>query len=137
MAQKARRIDYFAMSISNKSGKAAEILDTLRAAHVNLLGFTGFPRGSRGQLDFMPEDTGAFSAVAKRAGWALKKKKTGFLVQGDDRPGAAGALLARLAEADINVTAIDAVCAGKGRYGALLWVKQKDVRRAAKALGAS
>jgi hypothetical protein len=31
---------------------------------------------------------------------------------------------------------VDAVAAGKGRYGAILWVKQKNVRKAAKALGA-
>ena len=40
-----------------------------------------------------------------------------------------------LADAKINVTAVDAVCAGQGRYGALLWVKAPDVRKAAKALG--
>ena len=137
MAQKARRIDYFTMGISNRPGKAAEVLETLRKARVNLLGFTGFPRGSRGQLDFIPEDTASFMATARHAEWALKKKKTGFLVQGDDRPGAIGSVLSRLAGVGINVTAIDAVCAGKGRFGALLWVKPKDVRKAARVLGAS
>ncbi|MHB8345718.1 MAG: ACT domain-containing protein [Acidiferrobacterales bacterium] len=137
MAQKTRKIDYFTMDISNRPGKAAEILEMLRMARVNLLGFTGFPRGTRGQLDFIPEDTALFAATARRAQWALKKKKTGFMVQGDDRPGAIGSVLSRLAGAGINVTAIDAVCAGKGRFGALLWVKEKDVRKAAKALGAS
>ena len=44
-------------------------------------------------------------------------------------------LLARLAGAKINVTATDAVCAGMGRYGVLLWVKPGDVKRAAKAFG--
>ncbi len=137
MAHKARKIDYFVMSISNRPGKAAEVLQELRAARVNLLGFTGFPRGTRSQIDFIPEDSAAFMAVARRARWVLKKKKAGFLVQGDDRPGATAALLSRLADAGINVTAIDAVCAGKGRYGALLWVDQKDVRKAARAIGAS
>ena len=36
----------------------------------------------------------------------------------------------------INVTASDAVTAGKGRYGMLLWVKPKDFARAAKTLDA-
>jgi hypothetical protein len=35
----------------------------------------------------------------------------------------------------INVTAIDAVCAD-GRYGAILWVAPKDVKKAAALLGA-
>ncbi len=36
--------------------------------------------------------------------------------------GAVAELHRKLAEAKINVTAIDAVCAGAGRYGAILWV---------------
>jgi hypothetical protein len=35
------------------------------------------------------------------------------------------------------VTAIDAVCAGGGRYGAILWVAPRDVSKAAKLLGAA
>ena len=45
--------------------------------------------------------------------------------------------MATLGDAKINVTAVDAVCAGAGRYGAILWVAPRDVTRAAKALGAS
>jgi aryl-alcohol dehydrogenase-like predicted oxidoreductase len=36
---------------------------------------------------------------------------------------------------DVRLTA-DAVSAGKGRYGMILWVKPRDYARAAKALGA-
>jgi hypothetical protein len=46
-------------------------------------------------------------------------------------------LYAKLAAARVNVTASDAVCAGEGRFGAILWVKARDVNRAAKALEAS
>jgi hypothetical protein len=34
------------------------------------------------------------------------------------------------------VTAADAIAAGQGRYGMLLWVKAKDYARAARALKA-
>lgn len=40
-----------------------------------------------------------------------------------------------LAAQKINITATDAVSAGKGRYAMLLWVKPKDYARAATALG--
>jgi hypothetical protein len=50
--------------------------------------------------------------------------------------GALANILARLGSAKINVTAVTGVCAGMGRYGAILWVKQKDVTKAASALGA-
>jgi hypothetical protein len=43
----------------------------------------------------------------------------------------------KLAAARINVTASDAVVAGAGRFGAILWVKAKDVTRTARVLGAS
>lgn len=59
------------------------------------------------------------------------------LIQGGDRVGALAGAYARLAAARINVTATDAVTAGRRRFGALLWVKQKDVARAKKALGAA
>ncbi len=40
-----------------------------------------------------------------------------FLVQGQERPGALGeVLLDKLAQAGINVTAVQAACAGSGRY---------------------
>jgi predicted amino acid-binding ACT domain protein len=58
-------------------------------------------------------------------------------VSGEDRVGAVAELHRKLAEAKINVTAIDAVCAGAGRYGAILWVAPRDVSKTAKLLGAA
>jgi hypothetical protein len=136
MASTVRKIDYFAMNVSNRRGEAARILDSLREQGVNLLAFTGFPDKRGAQIDFVPENTAAFKAAARRDKLMLRAKKSGFLVQGDDRPGALSRVLGKLAEARINVTAVDAMCAGKNRFGALLWVKQKDVTKAKRALGA-
>jgi hypothetical protein len=136
MASTVRKIDYFAMNVPNRRGEAARILDSLREQGVNLLAFTGFPDKRGAQIDFIPENTATFKAAARRAKLMLRAKKSGFLVQGDDRPGALSRVLDKLAEARINVTAVDAVCAGKNRFGALLWVKQKDVTKAKRALGA-
>ena len=41
----------------------------------------------------------------------------------------------KLAEAKINVTSVQVFCAGVGRYGGMLWVKAKDMKKAIKALG--
>lgn len=135
MAETITRVDYFYIETPNKAGEAARALSTLRGAGINLLAFTGFPKGRRSQLDFIPVDPAAFAKVAKKAGWKLSGKKSGFLIQGEDRIGAVADVLSKLAAARINVTAIDAVCAGAGRYGAILWVKPPDLKRAAKALG--
>jgi len=58
-------------------------------------------------------------------------------VEGDDRPGAVAELLARLAAAKVNVGALQAVAAGAGRYGAVIFVPQAAVGKVSKALGAS
>ncbi len=136
MAETVRKVDYFAMVVPNKSGEGARVLGAIAAWGVNLLAFTGFPSGRRSQLDLIPENTRSLLAAVKQVKLKVKSRKTGFLVQGNDRAGAVAGLMQRLADARVNVTAIDAVSAGAGRYGAILWVKPKDVNRAAKALGA-
>jgi hypothetical protein len=137
MAETIRRVDYFYIETPNRPGEAARALKALKDAGINLLAFSGFPKGRRSQLDFIPADPAAFVKVAKKAGWKLSAKKSGFLIQGEDRPGAVADILAKLADAKINVTAVDAVCAGADQYGAILWVKPPDLKRAAKALGAT
>ncbi|MBZ5626488.1 MAG: ACT domain-containing protein [Acidobacteriia bacterium] len=133
-----RRIDYFYVTVSDKPGEGARVLAALQAAGVNLLGISAFPHGARrSQLDLIPEDSGAFAKAAKTAGLKLSKKKRGFLIQGEDRPGAVADVASRLAEANINITSAQVFCAGSGRYGGMLWVKAPDLRKAAKTLGAS
>ncbi len=136
MAEDIRRVDYYYATVPDKAGEAARVLAALRQAGVNLLAFSAFPAGARkAQLDFIAEDTAALTKAAKGAGIKLSKKKSGFLIQGDDRPGAVADVAGKLAQAGINVTALQAVCAGMGRYGGLLWVKPSDLRKAARALG--
>ena len=135
MAETIRRVDYFYIVTPDKPGEEARALATLQDAGINLLAFTGFPKGRSAQLDFVPADPAAFVQAAKRARWKLSPRKTAFLVEGEDRVGALADVAARLAAAKINVTASNAICAGAGRYGAILWVKPRDVNRAAKALG--
>ncbi|HSS47108.1 MAG TPA: hypothetical protein VLL03_06825 [Burkholderiales bacterium] len=137
MPDTIRKIEYFTANVSNKSGEGVRALKALRDANVNLLAFSGFPRGGRAQIDFIPEDSAALKAAAKKAKLKLSSKKTGFLIQGSDRVGALLDTLGRLAAAKINVTALDAVTAGEGRYGAIFWVKPKDVAKTAKLLGVS
>lgn len=137
MADTIRIAQYFYVETPNQPGVGASMLGTLRDAGVNLLAFSGFPSGRRAQLDFVPENAESFRAAARAAKWKLVGPKKVFLISGADRPGAVAELLQRLAQARINVTAVDAVCAGGGAYGAILWVDQRNVARAAKVLGAS
>ena len=137
MADSIRIAQYFYVETSNQPGVGAAMLATLRDAGVNLIAFSGFPSGRKAQIDFVPENAETFRAVAKTAKWKLVGPKKVFLISGTDRPGAVAEILTRLAQAKINVTAVDAVCATGGAFGAMLWVEQRDVARAAKALGAA
>ena len=137
MADTVRRIQYFYVEAPDKPGEGAKLLTMLKEAGVDLLAFSGFPKGRRAQIDFVPVDPAAFRAAARKAKLKLAGPKTAFLAQGEDRPGVVAELTAKLAEAKINVTALDAVAAGAGRYGAILWVKPGDVTRATRVLGAS
>lgn len=136
MADTIRKVGYFAVDVAHKPGEAVRVLQALSQAGVNLLAFSGFPRGRRAQLDFVPEDSALCRKVLTRAKLKVRPKKTGFLVQGKDRKGAVEEVLQKLADAEINVTAVDAVSAGSGRWGAILWVDLKDVSKASKALKA-
>jgi hypothetical protein len=120
-----------------KPGVGAALLAELRRAGVNLLAFSGFPSGRGAQVDFVPEDAAAFRAVARKAKWKVTGPKRALLLEGDDRPGVIAEVMQKLADAKLNVTAIDALCAGAGRYGAIVWVAPRDVTRAARTLGAS
>ncbi len=137
MTDLVRKADYFYVQVADQAGAGAMYLKALRETGVNLLAFTGFPSGRKAQIDFVPEDTAAFRAAAKRNKWKLSARKTVFLVQGDDRLGAIQEVIGKLAAAKISITALDAVTAGGGRYGAMFWVKPRDVAKAARILEAS
>jgi hypothetical protein len=135
MPDEIKRIDYYYASLPDKPGEGARILAALRDAGVNLLGVSAFPHGAgRSQLDLIPEDSAVCAKAARTAGLKLSTKKSGFLIQGEDRPGAVADTLSRLAAANLNVTSVQVFCAGS-RYGGMLWVKTTDLRKAAKALG--
>lgn len=136
MPDTIRKVDYYYIIAPDKAGEGARVLSALRDAGVNLQAVLAFPSARRTQIDVVPTDGAAFLNAAKSAKLKVSKPKTAFLVEGDDRPGAVAALLSRLGHAGINVTATSAVRAGPGRYGAIFWVKARDVKKAADAVGA-
>lgn len=136
MATIVRRAEYFYVTAPNRPGEAARMLADIEKAGLNLLAFSGFPQGRGAQIDFVPEDPRAFRAFARAQKWPIVGPKRAFVFSGDDRKGVLGRLLRKLADANINVVAVDAVTAGRGRYGGILWVAQEDTRAAGRALGA-
>jgi len=137
MSDRVRRVNYCYPIVPNRAGQGARILSELTREGVNLIAYSGFPAGGgKSQLDLVLEDMGARRRLARRNGWRLSKVKKGFHIQGSDQVGAVHRHLQKLADSGINVTAADAVSAGQGRYGMILWVKPRDYARAARVLGA-
>jgi hypothetical protein len=136
MPDTVRRVHYYTTSVVDRPGEAFKVLASMVSGGVNLLACSGTTRGRRAQIDVVPDDTRRFAAAARRAGLAFSEKKSGFLIQGEDRPGALADHLAVLAQGGINVAAVDGLSAGSGRWGAIVWVADRDVRRAGSLLRA-
>ena len=135
MADTVTTLAYFAITIPNKTGEGAKVLGALEQAGVNMTGFWGYPvKGKKAQLDIAPADAKVFTKAAKKLGLEVADKRTAFLVGGEDRPGAVAGILGKLAAAGIATHAAQAICAGEGRYGALIQVGEDDVKAAKKAL---
>jgi hypothetical protein len=131
-----RKASYYSMKVPQRPGSGAHLLAALKAAKVSLLGFTGFPASGGAQVDFVPQDNAKFMQAARKAKMKVSARKTVFLAQGEDRAGALTQILGKLAKAKINVVALQAAVAGKRRFGAMFWVKPKDVAKASRVLKA-
>ena len=83
---------------------------------MNLLAFLGFPvGGGQSQIDLVPEDPGVAQRGRRAGRGDAQRGEAAFLIQGDDRVGAVADTTAKLAEANINITA----AAATGGSGAL------------------
>ena len=138
MANIVRRIEYYYTVVPNRAGVGANVFNALKAGGVNLIALNGFPTSSRrAQLVFVPSGRDAFVAAAHKEGIKLVGPKVAFLIQGEDQVGAVADVVSKQGQARINVTAMQAIAAGAGRYGAILWFRPRNISKAAQALGVS
>jgi hypothetical protein len=137
MADEIKQVSYYMGTLPDKVGEGARILKAFQEAGVSFLAVLGYRKTARSAEFVVVVDDQApnLAPTGKKAGLVLGRKQKGFLLQGEDRPGAAAETLSKLAEARINVISYHGVCSGQGRYGALVAVEPGDVRKAAKALG--
>jgi hypothetical protein len=137
MPDTVQKVDHYSCEIPNKIGEGARVLSALREAGVNFTAVWGYPIAARrARIEMVPQDRAILTKAAKKAGLDLSERRSAFLVNGDDHPGVLAEPLAKLADAGVNVFAAQAVCAGQGRFGAVIFVGADDVKKAAKVLGA-
>jgi hypothetical protein len=128
-------LNYYSVVVPNKVGEAAKVLGALKEAGVNLISVWGYPiKGKKGVLEIAPADAKTFAKTIKKCGLPASAKKVAFFIDGEDQVGAVAAIFDKLAAAGINVHAAQALCAGAGRYGALVQVAAEDEKKAKKAL---
>lgn len=137
MADTISKIEYYSIVIPHQCGEGAKLMNAFKEAGVNFIGMWAYPIGEgKAKIDLSAEDNALMKKVARKLKLEVGPKQTAFYIYGKDRKGAVADVLAKLAEAGVNVRALQAGCAGPGRYGAFLQLEDpKDVRKAAKALG--
>jgi hypothetical protein len=137
MALTVRNAEYFYIRIEDSPEKAYELLAQMASAEVNLLAFSAVPFGPNHlELTIFPDRADTFIQLAGKLGWAVAGPQHAFLVQGDDNLGALADIQRMLNEADVEIYASSGVTDGSGRYGYLIYFKEEDQARAARALGA-
>jgi prephenate dehydratase len=131
------KLEIYSVTIPNKPGEGARLLGAFREMGVNFTAVWGYPMGkTKSRLDVAPMDPAMFKKAAKQLKVDPGKKQIAFHFEGQDHPGAVAEVLAKLAAKQINVYAAQALCAGEGRYGALIQVDPESAAKAAKALAA-
>lgn len=132
MAARWTTRQYFALSLPNEPGELARFTDRLGKAGINLVGLWGDASGGQPHLSVVPADPEAFKAFARESEVAFEEGRT-FYRSGDDRPGALIETLQKIADAGINIDAIETVGTGE-RFGCFIWAEEGKWDQLAKLL---
>jgi len=128
-----KQVTVHCVDIEDKPGSLHSFLAQSSLSGVDYLCFAAFSCGNnRGRVAVSAKDPRIFEAFAKEAN--LKATTAaGFIVEGEDLPGAAAKVIAKLAKNDISgIVGTAMVC--DGRYKMLIAVDAKNAERAQKVL---
>ena len=131
----AKRIQIQSLDIEDAPGSLQKLLAQIADADIDLECMTAFSTGQgKGQICLNSRDAQALANFAQGAGLSLSEA-AGFIIDGNDKVGAAAEALKGLADAGINgVAAAALACAGQ--YHMIVIVAAADGDAAQAALGA-
>jgi hypothetical protein len=129
----AKRVTVHCVDIEDKPGSLHRFLSQSSLSGVDYLCFVAFSCGNNhGRVAVSAKNPKTFEAFVKEA--KLKAPEAaGFIVEGEDRPGAAAKIIAKLAEKDIGGI-VGTAMVFNGRYQMLIVVDAKNAERAQKLL---
>jgi hypothetical protein len=129
-------VEYYYANVRDELGAAYRVLSQLAERGVNLLAFTAVPSGpSLAQFALVPEDPNKLVAEGRAVGLPLEGPYHALLVQGDDELGAFAGVHERLVEGGVDIYASTGVTDGRGSFGYLVYVREEQFEKAARALG--
>lgn len=117
----------------NKPGKMLQYFEHLKKESVDLEAFWAYSTAmGESRMAAVGKNPARLRAALKKAGVDFETSRC-FLITGADKPGALIDATRALAKAGVNIEAADAVAAA-GRFAATLFVTERDLKKAKKAL---
>ncbi len=132
---KPQRFTYLKATLEDRPGRLLSIMEDLKRRKLGLNGLWGFSK-SEGKADLfvVPKDPQKVREAWKAAG-ILVEEGEGLFLRGADKTGALLKSLKAIADAGVNINAINGIAVG-GYYGSFVWVGSDQLAKAASALGA-
>lgn len=113
----------------NRPGTLADAGEALGNAGINIDGVCGFPSGGEGIMHVLVEDASGAREALTAAGLEVRGERDVVVASVEDRPGAGGALLRRIADAGANVDLVYLTMDGR------LVISGEDVGAIQRAVG--
>lgn len=89
--------------LEDRPGTLADLGEALGHAGINIDGICGFPCEGRGELHILVQDAAAARGVLESGGFEIAGERDVLVVDAEDRPGAAGEIFRKIADAGVNV----------------------------------
>jgi hypothetical protein len=89
------------VAVEDRPGQAATVLETLGRAGINIEGTYG--SSSERAVHILVEDTAGARRAFEDAGLEVREERDVLVVEVEDRPGTAGEVLRRIADAGVNI----------------------------------
>jgi hypothetical protein len=132
---KVLRVNFFKIKLNDKPGALLEVMQELKAKGIGLACLWGYAKpDGNADLIIVPKNPDKIKILWKPP-VRETEEGTGFFIKGADRTGVLVKTLEALANAGINLKAMNAIAAA-GNYGSVIWVDAADIEKAAQVLGA-